>query len=142
MLNRWNSAGQPTLYLAGDDGVLITEWGRHFDVQAAPNAEQRIVQRRIVRFHLTIDHILDLREQTVWADLSIEDAPNCFLNIEIARATAHFIRTTSMAQGILVPPVGLLDQPERWNMVLFLEKLPEPAKFITRVTPIGTLKRG
>ena len=28
--NRWNTPGQPTLYLAGDEGVLIAEWGRHF----------------------------------------------------------------------------------------------------------------
>ena len=27
--NRWNDQGQPTLYLAGDPGILIAECGRH-----------------------------------------------------------------------------------------------------------------
>jgi RES domain-containing protein len=141
-LNRWNGQGQPTLYLAGDEGVMITEWGRHFTIQAAPGSESRTQQRRVLRFHLAIDHILDLRDRAIWDELSLDDAPTCFLSIDIARATSDFIRTTSTAQGIIVPPVGLLDHPERWNLVLFLEKLPEPARFITNVTPMGTLQRG
>jgi RES domain-containing protein len=141
-LNRWNGPDQPTLYLAGDESVLITEWGRHFYTQSTPGAEYRTQQRRVLRFHLAIDHMLDLRDQAIWNELSLDDAPACFLNISMARVISDFIRTTTAAQGLIVPPVGLLDQPNRWNLVLFLEKLPEPARFVTRVTPQGSLQRG
>lgn len=30
--NRWNKPGHPTLYLAGDEGVIIAERGRRFAV--------------------------------------------------------------------------------------------------------------
>lgn len=138
--NRWNSPGQPTLYLAGDEGVLITEWGRYFQ-QAPAQAERRFQGRRVLRFQLVLDHVIDLREMTVWHELSLENAPTCFLNVPVARVTSYFIRTTSKAQGIIVPPVGLLDRPDRWNLVLFLEKLPDPSKFITSVKEIGELRR-
>lgn len=36
-INRWNDQGQPTLYLAGDPGILIVEWGRHFPTVFDPD---------------------------------------------------------------------------------------------------------
>jgi hypothetical protein len=41
-----------------------------------------------------------------------------------ARATARFLRLTTSAEGLLVPSVAFLDDPSRWNRVLFLDKLP------------------
>lgn len=140
--NRWNERGQPTLYLAGDDGVLIAEWGRHFAVNRAPELEKKTVERRVFRLTLSFDAVLDLRQAAVWDELSLENAPFCFLDIKIARATANFIRASTDAQGILVPSIGFLDQLERWCLVLFLEKLPDPKEFITAVTPKGPLRRG
>lgn len=141
-LNRWNRPGEPTLYLAGDEGVLITEWGRHFSInrpaELAVNAEERIV----LRFGVSLDAVIDLRHPDVLKELSLDDAPNCFLDRDLARATARFVRTVTPAQGILVPSITFLDQPNRWSLVLFLEKLQESERFITSVTDFGPLKRG
>ncbi len=139
--NRWNEQGEPTLYLAGDMGVAIAEFGRHFAIDRTPEVAQGAVERTVYRLDLTVDRVLDLRDPQVWAALSLSNAPNCFLSIPVAHATAHFIRTTTEAQGILVPSVAFLDQLVRWCLVLFLDKLPiEPQSFISAVTIEGPLR--
>jgi RES domain-containing protein len=139
--NRWNEPGHPTLYLAGDEGVLIAEWGRHFAVNRAPALQNLAVARAVYRLTLEVDRLLDLRKPEVWALLSLAGAPTCFTSTGVARATAHFIRGTTAAQALLVPSIGFLDQLDRWCLVLFLEKLPDPASFIASVTHCGHLRR-
>lgn len=141
--NRWNVAGEPTLYIAGDIGLAIAEWGRHFaeNRNEAPGLIHDTVERTVYRLDLTLAQVLDLRAPDLWADLMLARAPHCFLDRAIARATAQFIRYTSMAQGVLVPSVAMLDDLTRWNLVLFLEKLPaDPVQFITSVTVEGPLR--
>lgn len=140
--NRWNEPGHPTLYLAGDEGVLITEWGRHFAVNRSPALQHATVERAVCRLTLELDAVLDLRSPNVWRLLSLADAPACFTDVGIARATAHFIRRTTAAQALFVPPIGFLDRLDRWCLVLFLEKLPAPPSFITGVAPCGPLRWG
>jgi len=141
-LNRWNVPGEPTLYLAGDEGVLITEWGRHFNTNRPPELAAMAEERKVLRFGVSLDAVLDLRDPRILKELSLDDAPACFLDRTLARATARFIRTLTPAQGILAQPVTFLDQSERWSLVLFLEKLHEPRTFITSVSDFGPLKRG
>jgi RES domain-containing protein len=140
--NRWNSPGQPTLYLAGDEGVLIAEWGRHFSVNRTLALQQKMVDRSVYRLHLSLDAVLDLRDDAVCRELSLEDAPLCFLDRELARAVATFIRVSTAAQGILVPSISFLDQPDRWCLVIFLDKVPDPRTIISSVTPCGLLRHG
>jgi RES domain-containing protein len=147
--NRWNVYGEPTLYLASDHRVAIAEFARHFDEEATlptrrpETVGRRAIARRIYDLHVRVDSALDLREETVCAALSVTDAPYCFLDREIARATAQFIRQTTPAQALLVPSVALFDQPERCAIVLFLEKLPtNPREFITAVQPDGVFHFG
>jgi RES domain-containing protein len=141
-LNRWNESSDPTLYLAGDEGVLIAEWGRHFAVNRTPALQAATVERTAYRLSLEVGRVLDLRSPDVWRLLSLADAPGCFTNRSIARAAATFVRRTTAAQALLVPSIVFLDQLDRWCLVLFLEKLPAQSEFITAVTPVGPLRRG
>ncbi len=139
--NRWNEAGEPTLYLAGDIGVAIAEFGRHFEVNRTPALASTTIERMVYRLDLTVDAVLDLRRSEVCAALSLANAPACFLDIASARATARFVRTTTVAQGIVVPSAAFIDQLDRWCLVLFLEKLPaDPSAFISRVSQEGLLQ--
>lgn len=139
--NRWNEPGEPTLYLAGDIGVAIAEWARHIDVDRTAELGLATIERIVYRLSLTIDHVLDLRDPRVWAELSLDDAPNRFLDIPTARATAHFIRKTTRAQALLVPSAPFIDQLDRWCLVVFLDKLPaQPTDFISSVTIEGPLR--
>lgn len=141
--NRWNEPGSPTLSLAGDEGVLIAEWGRHFEVNRAPRLHALTVQRSIYALELSLESVLGLRDSGVCHALSLDDAPACFLDREFAPATAHVVRCTTDAQGLLVPSLGFLDDRERWCLAVFLEKLPpDPKGFIAAVTPCGELRRG
>lgn len=139
--NRWNAVGEPTLYLAGDVGVVVAEFARHIDVDRDPTLRPVVSARTVYRLLVRVDRLLDLRDPTVWDTLSLANAPFCFLDKEIARATARFLRRTTEAQALLVPSVAFLDDLERWVLVLFLEKLPaEPREFIPSVAVEGPLR--
>jgi hypothetical protein len=101
------------------------------------------VERNVFSLELSIDSVLDLRSEDVCNALPIDNAPYCFADITVARATAHFLRGTTDAQALLVPSMGFLDNLERWCLVAFLEKLPpDPRRFISSVTPRGPLRWG
>jgi RES domain-containing protein len=141
--NRWNEPGSPTLYLAGDEGVLIAEWGRHFETHRTAQLQQMTIERSAFSVELSIDYVLDLRQEEVCHSLSIDNAPYCFADTQFARATANYVRRTTEAQALLVPSMGFLDDLERWCLVAFLEKLPpDPRSFISAVTHRGPLRWG
>ena len=141
--NRWNEPGEPTLYLAGDIGVVIAEFGRHFAVDNVPALAPVTVTRTVYRLELVIDRLLDLRDPRTWQALSLANAPFCFADRAVARATARYLRYTTQTQGLLVPSVAFLDQLDRWVLVLFLEKLPaDPRTFIPVVREAGPLRWG
>jgi hypothetical protein len=99
------------------------------------------VERSVFHLELSLDHVLDVRSDDVWNALSLDNAPSCFTDIQVARATANFVRRTTEAQALLVPSMGFLDDLERWCLVAFLEKLPpDPRSFISSVTPCGPLR--
>jgi RES domain-containing protein len=139
--NRWNEPGSPTLHLAGDESVLIAEWGRHFATHRTTQLRQMTVERGVYALELSLDHVLDLRDNAVWAAMSIADAPSCFADVHVARATANFVRRTTEAQALLVPSMAFLDDLERWCLVIFLERLPaDSGRFVSTVTPRGALR--
>jgi RES domain-containing protein len=138
--NRWNEPGERTLYLAGDPRVVMVEFARHFDYDRAPNVGRGAKPRRLYSMHVQVEQMLDLRDPATWAALAISNAPHCFLERPVCRATARYLRTATPAQGILVPSVALLDDLERWVAVLFLERLPEePGRFLTAVQDEGLI---
>jgi RES domain-containing protein len=138
--NRWNDQGQPTLYLAGDEGVIIAEWGRHFHVQRDPVLKARTHERALYQLKLSLEGVLDLRQRETWAELSLSTMPSNFLEPSITRAIAQFVRRTTAAQAILVPSVAFLDAIERWCLVVFLEKVShDPKQWITDVATHGTM---
>lgn len=136
--NRWNVAGEPTLYLAQEKDVALAEYARHFRVDRAPALATQMYRRKVYRFEVKLEATLDVRSREVWEALSLQNAPHCFGDKSVARATANFIRQTTETQGIIVPSVAFLDDLEKWCLVLFLEKLPqEPRTFLQGVKEDG-----
>jgi hypothetical protein len=126
--------GEPTLYVAGDRGVAVAEFARHVDRDRPPAVLAGILERRLFRLHLRLTAVFDLAQPTAWEALSLDGAPQCFLNRDIARATARFIRATTPAQAMQVPSVAFLDDFTQWVLVVFLEKLDrDPRTFVLRV---------
>ena len=100
-----------------------------------------VLERRLFRLEIALDYTLDLRAQALIQQLSIADAPARFLDRAVARAVAGFLRATTSAQGLLVPSVAFLDDPSRFLVVCFLEKLPsESERWIRSVTVDGNFR--
>lgn len=135
---RWHWQGQRTLYLASDAGVAIGEFARHLAVDRGGSVTP--ARRAVYEVRLDVDRALDLREQSVLAMIGRDDAPACWLDERIARATATFFRDTLDVQALIVPSVAYLDDPGRFNIVAFLENLPERVRtFLPRARRRSTV---
>lgn len=128
---RWHWRGQPTLYLASSPAVAISEFARHL---AIDRGGQLVAARRAVHeLGVRLERTVDLRDRRVLAHIGRDDAPHCWLDPRIARAVATFFRHALDVQGLLVPSVGHLDDADRFNVVCFLENLPDdPRRFLPR----------
>ena len=140
--NRWNEPGDPTLYLAGDIGVLLAEYARHFREQRTPELALVRQRRALYRLALQLEAVLDLRDPSARGALDLHGGARRFLDVRVARATATFVRRTTAAQALLVPSMAFLDDPARWNLVLFLEQLPADLEQVITVHPEGLLELG
>lgn len=139
--NRWNRAGEPTLYFASDRAVLIGEFARHFERDRAPELAGLVQTRRVFEIELSLARVFDLTDPAAVTELGISSAPSCFLDRAVARATAGFLRDVIGVQAILTPSVAFLDQPEHHNLVLFLDALETPLdEIVQRVTPVGSFQ--
>ncbi|PSB30370.1 RES family NAD+ phosphorylase [Chlorogloea sp. CCALA 695] len=121
--NRWNIQGDSTLYLASEKDVALGEWSRHLQVERSVGLVKKVKRRKVYRFEVKLTSTIDLCDRNVWQVLSLQDARNCFLNKDTARAIAGFIRHTTQVEAIFVPSVVFLDCPDKWVLVVFLEKL-------------------
>ena len=136
---RWHWEGQPTLYLASDVGVAIGEFARHLalDRRGGPLPARRTVYE----LGVTLARAVDLRDPAVLALIGRDDAPACWLDRRIARGVATFFRDSLDVGGLLVPSVVHLDEPRRYNVVVFLENLGEnPRSFLPRARKRATVE--
>ena len=107
--NRWSAPGEPTIYLAGDLGVALAEFGRH-----APSDPD---EGRVWSVQVNLDAVVDLR--------AARDAER-LLDHRRCRSLATRHRAAGDCEGLLVPTVAMLDRPDRWNLVVFADRLRRP----------------
>ena len=135
---RWHWQGQPTLYLASDSAVAIAEFARHLAVDRGGIAAP--ARRAVYELGVRLERVVDLRDSRVLRLIGRDDAPECWLDPRIARAVATFFRDSLDLQGVLVPSVAHLDDEGRFNVVCFLENLPEtPRSFLPRARRRSTV---
>ncbi len=137
--NRWNVPGEPTLYVAGDVGVAVAEFGRHYREHRTPALGRAVTRRALYRLEVRVSALLDLRMPAARRGLGLRGGTRRVLDVGVARATAQFVRHTTSAEALLVPSIPFLDDPERWNLVLFLEKLPTDLAIWIGATRDGAL---
>ena len=135
---RWHWQGQPTLYLASDAAVAVAEFARHLAVDRGGAAIP--ARRAVYQLGVRLVRTVDLRSAAVLRLIGRDDAPECWLDPRIARAVATFFRDSLEVQGVLVPSVAHLDRPDRFNVVCFLENLPDnPRSFLPRARRRSTV---
>lgn len=111
--NRWNGEDVPTIYLSSDPALALIESGRH--------PEDLEEHARLVEIDLDLARVIDLRDSEVRTALGLPADPGWILDRERTRAVARAIRSSGAADGLLVPSAGALDQPDRWNAVVFAD---------------------
>lgn len=135
---RWHREGQPTLYLASDPAVAIGEFARHLAVDRGGTLQP--ARRAVYELGVRIERSVDLRDARVLRLIGRDDAPGCWLDARIARAVATFFRDSLDVQALLVPSVVYLDAPGRFNVVGFLENLPDNVRaFLPRARRRATV---
>jgi len=124
--DRWSRADQPTVYLASDAGIVLAELGRHeHGLDGSP------IRRQLLRLDLGGVRLIDLRRQDVARSLGVLDVPHAYLDRALARAAGCAVREVEGCQGLIVPSMALLDDPERHCVVLFDDAIERG--FATRV---------
>jgi RES domain-containing protein len=145
--NRWNRAGQRTLYLARDHGVAIAEFGRHIETHRSVELGPETITRRIYDLRVSVRALLDVRDRRLRAHLarrmrrSLAGAPRCFLDRELASDVAEFVRQETATHALLVPSMAFLDDPERSVLVAVLDKLPPDPQAYLEVVRTNTTFR-
>jgi len=124
--DRWSRADQPTVYLASDAGVVLAELGRH-----EHGLDGSSIRRQLLRLDVGGLWLLDLRREDVARDLGIDGVPHAYLDPALARAVGCAVRAVEGCQGLIVPSMALLDDPERHCVVLFEDAI--EGGFTTRV---------
>jgi hypothetical protein len=136
--NRWSKEGEPTLYFAKDVDVAAAEWARHLktnrNIDSSLDLARIFRPRAVYRCEIQNVQIIDLCDKAIWAELSLQNLPFCFIDI---------VRRTTPAQGLRVPSLAFLDDLDQWVLVLFREKLPkEDREFVTSKEHCGMLSYG
>jgi len=135
---RWHWRGQPTLYLATDAAVAIGEFARHLAVDRGGAVVP--ARRAVYQLGVRLTRTIDLRDPAVLKLIGRDDAPECWLDERISRAVATFFRDALQVEAILVPSIAHLDAPDRFNLVCFLENLPDnPRAFLPRARRRATV---
>ncbi len=138
--NRWNEAGEPTFYLAGDLGVALAEYARHLRDDVGMRGTPPVHERAVYQVNVELGAVLDLRDPRLRSAIGLHGGPRRFLDRDVARGTAFFLRRTTPAEGLLVPSVAFLDDASRWNLVVFLDKLPADVSSYMSATYHRTLR--
>lgn len=114
--NRWSRPGQPTIYLAGDAALALAEFARHATRESAPAGSVWEVSVRLAA-------VADLRAEVLHSPLGSPGSAAGALDHDACRALADKIRATGSYEAMLVPSVAMLDRADRWNVVVFVERL-------------------
>lgn len=129
--NRWNSSGEPTLYLAGSKQIALGEYSRHYQGDRSSKLYKRTQRRSLWKLELRLKKTIDLCNPGIFS--AFPNSPHCFKEIKSARAIATFFRDVHKVEAIFVPSLVFLDDLTKWCLVLFLENLPqETSRYIIK----------
>lgn len=132
---RWNRKGEKAYSVACDPAVSATEFARWLKTEAGavtPNA------RDMFELEIKLERVLDLRDPQVQAALGIAGITD-FSPWDHCQAFASMARISD-AEAMLVPPMGTLDKPETWNLIVFTEAFNGTTSFVQQHRHVGVIQ--
>ena len=130
--NRWNEAGTPTFYFASDIAVVVAEFGRHIQAEL-PDGQPERQARDVWKVPISLSRVADFRDPDTSASIGLSRIEDWIADVDRTQATARYVRQHTDVQALLVPSMGFLDVPTRWNVVVYLDRLDPRATFSTPV---------
>jgi len=130
--NRWNTEGEPTIYVSGDPGLALIECGRH------PSDLGDGV--RLFEMDLRIPRAVDLRDPAIRAELSIPADLHWILHRERTQQVGQSLRRSGRCDALIVPSAGALDGLERFNVVVFADDRARIPDLVADLRPIGEVR--
>jgi RES domain-containing protein len=76
--NRWNEAGEPTFYLAGDLAVALAECARHLREDVGITRTPPVHKRAVYQIKARLEALLDLRDPQVRSAIGLMAAHAVF----------------------------------------------------------------
>jgi RES domain-containing protein len=138
---RWHRSGEHTLYLAGDRAIVLAEFARHMLDTRPTGATRGLRVRHVFQLRVELERVADLRNPETRAALHLDADPVWIRDSTRTQAVAGALRHGSAAQAILVPSMAFVDQPERWNLVVFREHIdPYPGAALTSLREVGVIR--
>lgn len=131
---RWNRTGEKAYYVACDPSVMATEFARWLKTEAGavvPSA------RDVFELDIKLDRVLDLRTSAVQAALGITSITD-FFQWDHCQTYAAMARISD-AEAILVPPMGTLDKPDTWNLIIFTEAFNGTTSFVQQYRHVNVI---
>jgi hypothetical protein len=126
--------GEPTIYLSGDPALALVESGRHPD--------DVVGRADLIEVELRIPLAVDLRDQHVRRVLDLPDDVTWVLDRGRTRDVARSLRHSGFCDAMVVPSAGALDQPDRWNAVVFADDRRLVGQMVGRPKAIGLVAVG
>ena len=115
--DRWGTSGQRTVDLAADPAVALAEYARRRDPGAPAD------ERRLMRLRLRAVTVVDLRRGSVAVALGLPPGSRHLADREVARRVSRTVREADVCEGMIVPSMAFLERADRFNVVLFCERL-------------------
>lgn len=126
--NRWNEAGTPAYYFASDLAVVVAEYARHIATELPDGVPQRLA-RSLWRVEISLARTLDLRDPRTIEAMGSGPLEDWILDTRATQAAASYLRTQAGIQALIVPSVAFLDRMDRYNVVVYRDRIEPGAAF-------------
>jgi RES domain-containing protein len=82
---------------------------------------------------ISLGRLIDFRDPAASASIGLSKIDDWIGDIDRTQATARYVRQHADVQGLLVPSMAFLDDADRWNVVVYLDRIDPQATFGTPV---------
>jgi RES domain-containing protein len=121
--NRWSEAGVRAYYFASDVGLVAAEHARHIATDVLGGHAERL-ERSVFRVPISLERVLRLTDPAVVVAMGAGPINTWILDLASTQAAASYlVSQVARLQGLIVPSVAFLDQPDRFNVVVYRDAI-------------------
>ena len=121
--NRWSAAGVRAYYFASDVGLVAAEHARHIAIDV-PRGHAERLERSVFSAPVSLDCVLRLTDPAVVVAMGAKPIETWILDLARTQAAASYLRSqVARLQGLIVRSVAFLDQPDRFNLVVYRDAI-------------------